>query len=899
MSESLPAVENVAHRLQRHRACVAGIRERARHLLVGGANGIQVAAAISHAIDAFLVELTEEALGRFTPRERKQIEQHSAIVAIGGTGRGDMAPCSDVDLLFLYRGRVRDDFSQCAAQIVRDCWDAGIKLGHSVRTPADAINMARREPQFATALVEARCLFGHCALADRLKGRFFRKVVRRRLRSFVEDCISNRRSERAQHGATACELEPDVKRSLGGLRDVHVIRWIGAARFGTADIEPLRLEGALNKDDARRLLAAQEFLTRIRIDLHLAAGKPQDRLTREEQLRLADEWHVLPTPGQRAVERFMQTYFQHSTAVADIAERFIARHRPRTFAERTAQFITTHHADGIFRVGCGAVDVAPRRRDQLCARTETLLKLYQTAALNNVQIAPELIDAVKHAVPKLNAELSPEAAQLFLEIIDRSGHLGPTVRGLYETGLLETVLPELKHTRCLLQFNQYHSYTVDEHTLRAIEAAQNFEHDAGPVGTAYRSISRKRLLHLALLLHDAGKGFEEDHSEVGRRLAEAVAARFQLPDHQRDALVFLVHKHLLMSHLAFRRDISDPVILLHFAHEVGSPETLRMLYVLTAADLTAVGPGVWTDWKADLLAELFDRTMLILSGKHHRFLEEERMRHVKQTVKASFVPLAEENGDWQSFGDWVDRQLDAFTPHYLTTTPPERIAADLQIIRELKPGEIAVEGCNDPETGTVDYRILTDQKYAAGCSHRIAGVLTAKRLEILSAQITTSLDGIVVDVFRVLDNDHAGEVPPFRMEEIAEAIREVLIGRTTVKNLFQRSRRFDDRHDDEPLSRLPTRVVIDNDSSDRCTVIDVFAHDRPGLLYTISRRLFKLGLSVELAKISTHFDQVVDVFYVTDADGEKIRNSERLHEIRNTLLERLTEFERDGHVQFV
>ena len=454
----------------------------------------------------------------------------------------------------------------------------------------------------------------------------------------------------------------------------------------------------------------------------------------------------------------------------------------------------------------------------------------------------------------------------------------------------------MAHARCLLQFNQYHSYTVDEHTLRAVEAATRFTDVPGPLGNAYRAIQRKEILHLALLLHDLGKGFEEDHSEVGKAIAERIGLRLHLLEHRAQTLTFLVHQHLKMAHLAFRRDISDPAVLLPFSHSVGSPDTLRMLFVLTAADITAVGPGVWTDWKAELLSELYDGTMHVLSGRRLQIREEKRLQQIKDYVRSAIVPLKASQGE-MGVGEWISRELDAFPPHYINEYTPEQIASDLDAIQHLEPGEFFVDGASDPETGTITYRLITHENSAAGCFHRMVGVLTAKRLEILSANISTSLDGYVVDRYRVIDRDYHGPIPDSRIEDVIQAIQSALQGETEVQPLFKRNTRFE-LQDPTDFSELPTRVSIDNNTSPRSTIIDVFAHDRPGLLYTATRTIFQLGLSVILAKIATHLDQVVDVFYVTDANGEKIEDGDRLRHIREHLFETIQEFERDGYLQY-
>lgn len=894
---SIPAEFSI-DRLSAHKSLVTGIRDRARKLFEGGATGIQVAATISEATDELLVTLYEQSLATLEPALQSAINDRAAVIAVGGTGRGELAPYSDIDLLFLYDSSIRDPFHHCTGQVVRDCWDAGIELGHSIRTVSETISMARQEPEIATAVVEARLLCGNRPLFEKFQRKFSRQVVRGRLAQFIGDCVRAREEERAKHGGSATCLEPDVKRSLGGLRDLHFIRWIGFARYGTPDIDLLARQAALSKDDARLLLAAHDFLMRIRIDMHFAAGRTNDILTRDEQLRIAEKRGIEGTAGQRPVERFMQSYFRQTTAIADIARRFVHTHRPRRLGSRLVSFLATHRADGVLKVGSDHLDALPGFKDQVCGSVEQILKLYVTAILYGVTPSQKLADRIKRAVAGFSADepLSETAIRQFLKILGHNGHLGPTLRSMYDTGLLELIVPAMSHVRCLLQFNQYHSYTVDEHSLRAIEAAEDLALQENPVGVAYRGIHNKEILFLALLLHDLGKGFNEDHSEVGRRIAEKMAERLRLSDDRREMLVFLVHRHLKMSHLGLRRDTTDPEVLLPFTHEVGSPEVLRMLYVLTVSDMTAVGPDVWTAWKADLLAEFYNRSIRILSGKPYRYLEDKRLQEIKEHVRAAIVPLETDTND--ELAEWIDRQTDAFPPHYLMSTPPERIAADLDSIHHLQPGEVIVDGRNDPETGTVEYRIIAGADLAEGCFHKLAGVLTAKRLEVLTAQICTTTEGTVVDRFRVIDDDFAGVVPEERVEDVASAIRSILTKKTEPEHLFQRHLPFGSGQDSPSISDLPTRIVIDNDSSDNSTIVDVFAHDRPGLLYTISRSVFEQGLSVTLAKIATHFDQVVDVFYVTDADGQKIVDEERLKEIRTHLESTIHDFETKGHLLF-
>lgn len=883
--------ESPVERIARLRAQVDALRAHVRKRMVQGANAVPAAADFSDQTAAFVADRLREALGQHPPPVQARAAQEAALVAVGGSGRREMAPYSDVDLLFLLSPDSPPEFADCVAQTVRDCWDAGLKLGHSVRTVADAVRMARQDPHTATTLVDAQGIWGSTALVEELRRAFQKRVVRSRVAQFVRDCIQAREKERNEFGSTVQQLQPDVKRSLGGLRDLQLIRWIGFAHHGVSDIDSLKLQGALSPDDARRLLLAQEFITHVRIHLHLSAGKPQDVLSREDQLRIADEFGVAGTAGQRPVERFMQQYFEHSTAIADVARRFVARHTPRPWFERAVDYVVSYRLDDIYRIGRDSLNVPRRHRAAVCGSLEGVLRLYLTAVRCRVRVAPPLLESVKTAARQLPAHVSPEAARLFLEMLGRPGVLGAALRDLYDAGVLELLLPSLKHMRCLLQFNQYHSYTVDEHTLRAIEAAERFDADPGPLGRAYREIRHKELLHLALLLHDAGKGFEEDHSEVGRRLALEAAQRLGLPEHQRDLLVFLVHRHLLMATLAFRRDTSDPEVLLNFNHEVGSPDALQLLYVLTAADISAVGPGVWNDWKAELLTALYDRSQVWLSGQSHLFDEPTRLQRVVADVQRHLAPPADGAA---VTAEQLGRRIAALPKHYLLATAPAQIAADLECIDRRAADEIRVRSQYDAETGTVEYRIITHEAVCSGCFHKITGVLSAKRMEILSAQICTCQDGVIIDSYRVHDYDHAGEVPEFRRAEVAEAIEKTLRGAVDVETLFRSRLRFAPHVVAGPVSNLPMRVVVDNETSDRFTIVDVFAHDRPGLLYRIARTIYECGLSVVLAKISTHFDQVVDVFYLTDGGGDKIRDGQRLRQIRDDLVERLTEFERQA-----
>lgn len=898
MTTTTPKLSDSSINLQitARRQELAELRERARKLFDSGASGAQIGTLLSNGLDAFLVKLVELHVASFDQKEQQRFADHSALIAVGGTGRAEISPYSDTDLLFLYEPQIADAYTELTSRIVRDCWDVGLKLGHAVRTIPESISMARQEPQVATALVDSRRLLGSDELASRLARQFHRRVVRGRLKAYISDCIAARLAEREEYGATVFQLEPDVKRSLGGLRDIHLVRWLGYGIHSGTDLNSLRLCGALDKAEARDLAEAYEFLMRVRADLHFHANRPQDVLIRDEQLRITRDRGFEDSAGLRGVERFMQAYFRHSSVIAETSHRFVREHRPRKVWSRVMNSLVAHRFNHIFKMSPEGVTVIPRERQRVCSSLEGILQLFYSATLYGSKVSHDMLQTVRQSLPQADQELTAQAAKLFRRIMRTQGCLGLTLRDMFDTGVLELVVPPMRHARCLLQFNQYHSYTVDEHTFRALEILEKFEHDESSLGTAYRSIRHKATLHLAMLLHDVGKGFDKDHSEMGRDIALGIGTRLGMGDYKHDMMTYLVHKHLEMAHVAFRRDISDPATIMAFARSVGSPEILSMLYVLTAADVKAVGPGVWTDWKAELLAELYSRAMVVLSGQHYEAQEQRRCEDIKNYARSALTPRPED--DPAEHRDWIDRSLDAFSAHYFTTMTRENVVADLIALRHLGEQDVKIDGEFDPDTNTVQYRVIARGEAADGCFHKICGVLTARHTEILTAEINTSLGGVVVDRFRVMDPDCSETTAAQRIADMSQLLASVLRDEQPVEKLFLRHKRFGQPAVPKVVAIADSRVVLDNDSSEQATIVDVFAHDRPGLLFTLSKTLYDMGLSVSLAKIGTHLDQVVDVFYVCDRDGKKLVSGELLRPIIDQLTEKLDWFEREGYQRF-
>jgi [protein-PII] uridylyltransferase len=473
----------------------------------------------------------------------------------------------------------------------------------------------------------------------------------------------------------------------------------------------------------------------------------------------------------------------------------------------------------------------------------------------------------------------PEVSRIFLRLLSGPGAIAASLEAMHRAHVLEKLIPVFASVRGLMQFNQYHKYTVDEHSLLAVAKCEGLAQEQSLLGEVYREIRRKDLLHLAVLLHDLGKGREQDHSEVGKAIAEETATRLGFDEQEARTLVFLVHRHLLMAHTAFRRDPYDDKVMLGFAREVGTPEVLRKMLALTAADIAAVGPGVLTKWKESLLAELYLRTLPEVSGERDQGNGLQQIQQVASELAQDRMlkALAVEPA-------WIESQLKEFPLRYLLGTPPRRIAVHLAAIRTLQPGQVRVEPHFNDILGASEYTVITFNDLIPGVFSKIAGVMAAKGLQILDAHIMTRADGIVLDTFHVADPDYRGTPPADRAASIAETIERVLKGVETVENLFARSGRLASSRQ-FPADRRPTEVRIDNETSDGYTIIDVFADDRQGLLYVMTHAMFQLGLSVHASRISTRLDQVADVFYVTDQAGGKIEDPTRLEAVRVRITE--------------
>ncbi|MFZ5863887.1 MAG: [protein-PII] uridylyltransferase [Nitrospirota bacterium] len=875
------AIISVGADLPRLRAAVAAQRAVLRRDHERRRCGPDTVAGLSALMDAVIASLYRTVV----PGEGvERPGSGCAVIAVGGYGRGELFPASDVDLMFLFDPPARGEGLAVSKGVLHTLWDLGYTVGHSVRRIRDCLDLGRRDATIRTALLEARWLAGDRPLFEQFTAAFLSQL-RKDADAYVTQKLTERDSGYDRYGSTVYLLEPDIKKSQGGLRDLHYIGWLARACYGTASWDDLVARGLLTETERQGLVDARDFLWVVRNELHFHAGKPGDVLTFDEQVRLAEFFGYADSPHLLGVERFMQQYYRLSTALQHTSERFARRVQRPSAWRRFITAITAREIEGRVVVTRNAVLLPERRREELAADPGAVIRLLGVSQETERPVSASTLDAIARAVAGLSdhAYLDPSIQERVFALFAEPG-IGRTLETMHRVGILERVIPEFASARGLMQFNQYHKFTVDVHSVRAVQAACALDGDDGRIAAVYRGIHRKDLLHLALLLHDIGKGKGGDHSEIGEAIASRAADRLGFDAHERGVLTFLVRHHLVMSQIAFRRDLSDDKVLVRFARQVGQPELVQMFLVFTYADITAVGPGTWTAWKEDLLYALYAKAMETLAGGSTAGDPAAR-RRVEETVRS----LAGERFPTP----WLAGQFEVIPDRYLAVTSPERIVHHLDMVYRLPSGGVLVDTTWEAEPRTTELTVATFDSIIPGLFSKLAGGLAALGFQILDAQVFTRRDGVVLDTFRFEDPDSSGEPSPDRVADLKRTLSAVVMGRQRVEDLFARGRRLP-RTRRLPHGAEPTQVEIDNETSDAYTIIDVFANDVQGLLYVITRALFELGLSIHSSKISTRLDQIVDVFYVQDAGGGKILDAERVDRIKRALIQSIEAYAVDA-----
>jgi [protein-PII] uridylyltransferase len=849
-----------------------------------GAGGLEIVSAYSTMMDQLIRHLFGKVSDDFIRRYPSE-NQRCTVIAQGGYGRGELNPYSDIDLLFLYSWKVSPYVEAVTERLLYTLWDAGLQVGHATRTAKESIGLAASDMKVKTALLDARYLCGHYELYQEFEKVVESRLVKKRVHRFVQEKLLENRLRHEDYGASVYLLEPDVKDGEGGLRDIHTARWIARVKASAKDLDALALKGVISSDDVAKLKASQDFLLRVRNELHFSTGKHQDQLTFEEQEKVSLALGFEGEGTLKAVEVFMRNYYLHAAQIS-----------------RLTSLITHRLTDAAAPLVGGLYSLAKTVRQGVCiaqgqlsitkpsileGEPGNLIEVFFEMQKHRCELSHETRELLRQHIGLIDDQLRRSAAANipFFKILKWKERVYETLLEMHRCGILGAFIPEFGRLLCMVLHDAYHIYTVDQHSLKLIQEierlkAGKYKEELPLLTQLARDADKIELLYLGLMFHDIGKGFGGGHSEIGARLVQAIARRMRLNADDGALVEFLVRHHLWMTQTAFRRDLEDEKTILDFARIMGNVNNLKMLYLLTFADVKAVGPDVWNPWKASLLGELYGKTLSVLEDMEKGEFQREDVRAVLRRIQGRVRrQLAK---DYPA--DRADLFLAAMPERYFLSTPESDIPAHFELMEKFigKGAVTAVE--HFPERDCTTVVICTQDR--PGLFASITGTFTALNLDILNARIFTSSDGRILDVFRV---SHRGRSELVMAEQKWSKFRStldgVLEGRLDVARLVENSQRslFLNRH----APKVPTLVQIDTEASDSFTIVEVFTEDRIGILFKITYTLHQLGLSIHVAKISTNVDQAADVFYVTDENGKKIQEPSRLAEIRRVLYETL------------
>lgn len=860
--------------------------QRLKTALHFGAGACQTAAARSFVLDlivesayceaARLCELSGLLAGA---------ENDCAIVALGGYGRAELAPFSDLDLLFLHTGHRATQTRQLVEQMLRLLWDARLTVGHSFRTPGECMTAARNDPHLQTALVSTRLLAGNGALYNSFLTTL-EKERRKKGESLIKTAGRERDTRLAKFSPVVCLQEPNVKEGAGGLRDLHTALWMGYARYGCRTLEELRDREIISEEEMKATARAYDFLWRVRYNLHLLTRRKTERLALDTQPALAREFGYKDGLHLLASEKFMRDYYAAARQIQGFSENLCARaaQSEQTWSRRWTRQRVSRLIEPL-SISEGRLQLEGDAQ-LFIKNPQRLFDVFSLAQATGLPLAPGLRDAIRYSLKAVNREFrsSSEAADAFLKLLRRRGRVGYVLRLMHEVGFLSRFLPEFGRINLLIQHDLYHHYTVDEHTLRALEKLDEL-HDTQDKAHAhlrliFNEVEDAALLHLGLLLHDIGKGRGPGHIPRGVTIAERVCRRLCLDPQEKTKVLLLVKHHVAMAQLAQRRDLNEPRVVTDFAAEMATLDTLSMLLLLTYADLNGVAPGVWTEWKGTLLWELYRRARTILTGSDAPLGDAEMAARFKEQVVIwleGLLPLSE-----------VERHIALLPERYVRATRPDAAATHLHLIEELKTNVFAHRWVRHGDAST-ELTICALDRH--GLFADIAGTLAAHGIEILSAELNTREDGIALDVFALREAATHHALDPRRYASIESSLSKAIAGASDIAALVERWRtKHAPRRRTIPVHvrrRKSPRVVCDNESSQTSTLVEVQTADEPGLAYKIASILAALGLDITCARIATEKTDALDVFYVTNAASEKLSETE-MREVELLLVDKLS-----------
>ncbi len=815
------------------------------------------------------------------PAGNRTTAERLAVLAVGGYGRAEMAPHSDVDIAFITPMKRSPWCEQVIEAMLYMMWDLGLKVGHSSRTVADTMRMAKEDLTIRTALLEGRLVWGDQDVYAELRQRFWAEVVKGSERKFLTQKLEERNLRHKRMGDSRYVVEPNVKEGKGGLRDLQTLYWIGKYMHRVDSAAQLVDVDLLTRSEYRSFRRAEGFLLAVRSHMHILTDRPEDRLTFDLQRQVAERMNFADRPGKSAVERFMQYYFMQAKRVGSLTGIFLS-HLDAEYAKKRARsgFFAGWSAKPRIVKGYlveGGRIKAPRDR-WFADDPVRLIELFQLAEAEGLEVHPETMRQADRDSKLIGKKVRKDARAnaLFLELLGGRNDPENALRWMNEAGVFGRFVPDFGRVNAQMQFDMYHHYTVDEHTIRAIGLLSQIERglleDDHPRATKQiHRVASRRALYVAVLLHDIAKGRGGDHSVLGADVAGRLCPRFGLDDKETKLVQWLVLQHLLMSSTAQKRDLTDPKTIEDFIGEVKSVDRLRNLAILTAVDIRAVGPGTWNSWKGQLLGELYDAAQERLRLGHKRKGRSAQVDAKKAGVAESLgkdAGLVKDAGGLLGDAYWIAEPEDIIAKNLVQFAEAQQTGENLSIHCEV-----------DEERGATLVSVIAADH--PGLFYRIAGGIHLAGANIIDARIHTAMNGYAIDNFLVQDlhENPLSEAP--QIERLKKGIRDALMANVELVPKLAARPLSHSRAKAFPVA--PT-VNFDNNASNHFTVIEVTARDRPALLNRLSYALYKANLIVQSAHITAYGESAADTFYVTDLTGAKVTATERLSEIEAALL---------------
>ncbi|MCW9033231.1 MAG: [protein-PII] uridylyltransferase [Rhodospirillales bacterium] len=864
-----------------------GQDEVRRRFEEGEAKGLETVKAHSFLLDQIVRTLHDFALTHAYPRSNPTAAEQLTICAVGGYGRGTLAPQSDLDLMFLLPYKQTPHVEQVVEFMLYMLWDMGLKVGHSTRTIDECIRLAKQDSTIKTALLDTRWLWGGQELYEAFKKRYSEDVIKGTGLDFVDTKLKERDTRHEKMGDTRYVLEPNIKEGKGGQRDVQTLFWMAKYLYEVDTMNELVSLGVLTKSDSKRFHKVSNFLWTVRCHLHYLTGRPEERLAFDVQTSLAERMNYRDSAKAKGVERFMKHYFLIAKEVGELTRLLCAvledeQKKSKRRFRFSLEVLRRRNLEG-FKMDGDRLTMASE--DQFEADPAAILRLFRVAQINDLDIHPTAFRYVAQNLKGFNrkARRDPEANEIFLQILTSENDPATSLMRLNEVGVLGKFIPDFGRVVAQMQYDMYHVYTVDEHTIRAIRILHRIEsghysEDMPISSEVIKDIISRRVLYCAVLIHDIAKGRGGDHSVLGAEVAQKLCPRLGLNEEETESVAWLVRNHLGMSHTAFKRDVEDSKTISDFASVVQSPERLKMLLLLTVSDIRAVGPNVWNAWKAGLLRDLYMLTMDRLTGEFKAARQDVRVQRAQDALRAQMTDCTEEELE-----EFIESGYASF---WLSTDTDTHERYARMIYKAKKQNkDTLIESRPCPELAATEITVYSTDH--PGLFSRIAGAMALSNASILDARVVTMKDGMALDTFIIQDANNQIFDNERQLTKLCERIEQSLDGTIHPAHELEKAKKST-LPSRMGIFKVAPRVLIDNKASRSHTVIEINGRDRLGFLHDVTNALSDLGMQINSARISTYGERVVDVFYVKDIFGLKVENTSKLNTIKEKILKAIS-----------